>query len=167
MKTEATHREQVEHLAELIDGIDICMLTTIDDDGKPWSRPMGTQHVTFDGALWFFTRDDSEKVTHIRHRPGVGIAFSKPSDQEYVTMAGRAAVVDDRQKAEELWSEPLATWFPDGLDDPHLRLIKVEIERAEYWDSPSSFIVYAFGYAKAKLTGEPPRDLGKHAKVSL
>lgn len=167
MTDKATRNEQIEHLAELIDDIHVCMLTTIDDDGKPWSRPMGVAEVEFDGDLWFFTRDDSEKVTHIRHRPGVGVAFAKPSDQEYVTMAGRASVVDDRQKAEELWSEPLRTWFPDGLDDPHLRLLKVEVERAEYWDSPSSFVVYALGYAKARLTGETPDDLGDHEKVDL
>lgn len=167
MKNEATHNEQIEHLADLISGINICMLTTIDGDGKPWSRPMGTQATEFDGDLWFFTRDDSEKVMHIRHRPGVGVAFARPSDQEYVTMAGRASLVDDRQKAEELWSEPLRTWFPDGLDDPHLRLLKVEVERAEYWDSPASFVVYALGYAKARLTGNAPREIGEHAKVSL
>lgn len=47
MKNEATHNEQIEHLADLISGINICMLTTIDGDGKPWSRPMGTQATEF------------------------------------------------------------------------------------------------------------------------
>ncbi len=82
-------------------------------------------------------------------------------------MAGTAEVVDDRQKAEDLWSEPLKAWFPDGLDDPHLRLIHVDVDRAEYWDSPSSPIVYAIGYAKAVLTGERADSLGENEQVDL
>ncbi|MEM0962366.1 MAG: pyridoxamine 5'-phosphate oxidase family protein [Bacteroidota bacterium] len=160
-------RERIEKLADLIEDIRICMLTTVDTDGKPWSRPMATQSVRFGGDLWFFTRDDSEKVEHIARNRDVGAAFAHPGRQDYVTMAGTALIVDDRQKAEELWSEPLAAWFPKGLDDPHLRLIKLEVERAEYWDSPSNPVVYALGYVKSKLTGEPATDLGENEKLSI
>jgi general stress protein 26 len=161
--------DQIEKLAELVADVRICMFTTVDRDGKPWSRPMATQEAEFDGDLWFFTRDDSEKVERIGENPNVGVAFAQPGDQEYVTMAGTARVLDDRQKAEELWAEPLRTWFPDGLDDPHLRLIRVEVDRAEYWDSPSSPVVYALGYAKALLTGNKPDsdELGENEKVDL
>ncbi len=167
MKDDATRTEQIEHLAELIGDIHICMLTTIDTDGTPWSRPMGVRAAEFDGDLWFFTDVHSDKVEHIRRTPRVGVVFSKPSDQDYVTLAGRASISNDRQKIEELWSELMTTWFPEGKDDPDLRLIHVEADRAEYWDSPSSFVVYAFGYAKAKLTGERPTDIGEHEKVDL
>ena len=165
--TPQERQERIDKLADLIDDIRICMLTTIDSDGTPWSRPMAVQEVAFGGDLWFFTRDDSEKVDHIERNRKVSAAFSLPDDQEYVTMAGTALIVKDKQKAEEMWSKPLEAWFPKGLDDPHLRLIKVEVERAEYWDSPASPIVYALGLVKAKLTGEPARDLGENEKVDL
>ena len=163
-------RERIEKLADLIEDIRICMLTTVDTDGKPWSRPMATQEVEFGGDLWFFTRDDSEKVEHIERNRKVGVAFAHPGRQDYVTMAGTALIVKDRDKAEELWAEPLKAWFPKGLDDPHLRLIKVEVERAEYWDSPSSPVVYALGYLKAQITGKkagPGGVVGENEKVDL
>ena len=159
-------REHIEKLAELIDGIRICMLTTIDTDGTPWSRPMAVQEVEFGGDLWFFTHDDSEKLAHIARNRKVGVAFAHLGRQDYVTMAGTAIKVKDKDKAEELWSEHLKTWFPKGLDDPNLCLIKVEVDRAEYWDSPSSAVVYALGYVKAKVTGEPAH-LGDHGTVNL
>ena len=162
-----TRAEQIEHLAELISDNRICMLTTLDPDGKPWSRPMGVQDAEFDGDLWFFTRDDSEKAEHIHRNANVGVAFSRPSDQEYVTMAGTAEIVRDQQRVHALWNDLYTTWFPDGPDDPHLALIKVTIERAEYWDAPNSFVTYALGYVKAKLTGEPADDLAENEKVSL
>ncbi len=160
-------RERIEKLADLIDDIRICMLTTVDTDGTPWSRPMATQEVSFGGDLWFFTRDDSEKVEHIERNRKVDVTFAHPGRQDYVTMAGTALIVKDKQKAEEMWSEPLEAWFPKGVDDPHLRLIKVEVTRAEYWDSPSSPIVYALGYVKSKLTGKPATGLGENEKVDL
>ena len=162
----AERQERIEKLADLIDDIRVCMLTTVDTDGKPWSRPMAVQEVSFGGDLWFFTRDDSEKIEHIERNRKVGVAFAHPGRQDYVTMAGTALVVKDKQKMEEMWSEPARTWFPDGPDSPHLRLIKVEVDRAEYWDSPSSRAVYALGYVKARLTGEPA-DFSENEKIDL
>ena len=160
-------QERIEKLADLIDDIRICMLPTVDTDGKPWSRPMAVQEVAFGGDLWFFTRDDSEKVEHVERNRKVGVAFAHPGRQDYVTMAGTALVVKDKAKAEEMWSKPLEAWFPKGLDDPHLRLLKVQVERAEYWDSPSSPVVYALGFVKSKLTGKPARDIGENEKIDL
>ncbi len=165
--TPLSRDEAVAKLADLIQDIRIAMLTTLDDDGTPWSRPMGTQDVDFDGTLWFFTRADSEKVDHIQRNAKVGVAYSAPDDQTYVTMAGTAQVLNDRGKIRDLWSEPLKAWFPDGVDDPELRLIRVDVDRAEYWDSPASAVVYALGYAKAVLTGEPATDIGDNQQVSL
>jgi len=163
----AERQERIEKLADLLEDMRICMLTTVDSDGTPWSRPMAVQEVRFGGDLWFFTRDDSEKVEQIQRSRKVSVAFARPDRQDYVTMAGTALVVKDKQKAEELWSKPLEAWFPKGLNDPHLRLLKVEVHRAEYWDSPSSRIVYALGLLKAKITGQPATDLGEHEKVDV
>ena len=63
-----------------------------------------------------------------------------------------------------LWSEGLRTWFPKGSDDPRIALIKVDVDMAEYWDSPSSTMVYAYGYLKAITTGERPNP-GENASV--
>jgi hypothetical protein len=56
--------------------------------------------------------------------------------------------------------------FPQELDDPHLGLIKVTIEGAEYWDSASSIMVRAVGYVKAAL-GNPSTLEGDHKKVNF
>ena len=127
---------------------------------------MAIQAEDFAGTLYFFTKADSEKIEHIERNPNVSVAFSDPDDQNYVMMAGTASVLNDRAKIEELWSEPMRTWFPDGADDPAIRLLKTDIHRAEYWDTPSSAVVYAYGYVKAALTGKPAKP-GDHAKVTL
>ena len=114
--------------------------------------------------LWFYTSRSSPVVGELRADPRVLLTYAEPADQNYVSISGRATVVDDRVKARDLWSEHMRTWFPKGVDDPDLILIRVEAERAQYWDSPSSTVVYAYGYLKARLTGERP-DPGEEAKV--
>ena len=166
MSDTPTHDEQVRKIAELIQDAQFSTLTTVDPDGGLWSRPMAIQTDGFAGTLHYFTKADSEKIDHIAHNPNVAVAFSDPSAQNYVMMAGRASVHNDRATIRELWSEPMRTWFPEGADDPDLRLLRVDVDRAEYWDTPSSVVVHAFGYVKAVLTGEPARP-GDHAKVDL
>src|SRR5208337_4347672 len=51
----------------------------------------------------------------------------------YVSFTGHASVVQDREKMQDLWCPAYRAWFPRGLDDPELALLRVDVERAEYW----------------------------------
>ena len=166
--SDLSRSEAIAKIADLISDHRVALLTTIDDDGTPWSRPMGLQdQEAFDGSLYFFARADSEKMDHIARNAKVNVAFSKPSDQEYISMAGVATVLNDRQKIQDLWSPSVRAWFPDGPDDDELRLIRVDVDRAEYWDSPASVVVHAIGIVRAAVTGEPADDLGENEQVDL
>ena len=57
-------------------------------------------------------------------------------------------------------------WFPKGPDTEDLALIAFHPKEAQYWDSPSSTMLYAYGYVKAVLTGASPKG-GETAKVSF
>ena len=167
-QTEPTHEEAVAKLRALIKGIDIAMLTTVDStDGTLRSRPMSTNgDVEFDGDLWFFTRASSHKVEEIERSSRVNASFAQPDKQNYVSMSGNASLVLDRDKMKELWTPHLKAWFPDGTDDPDMALLKVSVEKAEYWDSPSSLMLHAYGILKATLTGKSPSS-GDDVKVDL
>ncbi|HEX2644231.1 MAG TPA: pyridoxamine 5'-phosphate oxidase family protein [Thermoanaerobaculia bacterium] len=162
----AKEKSDIEKLRELIKGIRIAMLTTVDEDGSLRSRPMGTQQAEFDGDLWFFTAHSSPKVNEVEREHQVNVSYSDPDSQRYVSVSGTARVVRDRAKAEELWNPFLKTWFPKGLDDPELALLKIEVQKAEYWDSPSSAMIHLVGIVKATLTGKRP-DLGENEKLDL
>src|SRR5207253_1026725 len=128
----------VQKLAKLIKGIKFAMLTTADTDGTLHSRPMATQETDFDGALWFFTYADSGKVHELQQDRAVNVSYADPSSNRYVSVSGTAQVVHDRAKAKELWSPAHKAWFPDGLEDPNLALLRIQVTKAEYWDGPSS-----------------------------
>jgi general stress protein 26 len=161
---QSTYRQQqLSKLGELIKGIRIAMLTTVDEDNSLRSRPMAAPQMVFEGELWFFTGADTPKVEESQQHRQVNVSFADPEHQDYVSVSGTASLVRDRRKLEELWSPWFRTWFPQGLDDPNLALLKVEVEKAEYWDAPSSTMVQLYGVVKASLTGKAPQ--GEHAKL--
>ncbi len=160
-----TRQESIEKLKGLVEDIDFAMLTTIAGN-KFRSRPMSTQEMDEDGNLWFFTSDQTHKVDEIEADSRVSVAYSQPDDNVYVSVFGRADLVKDRAKIEELWNPILKAWFPEGLDDPTLSLLKVSIEEAEYWDSPNSKLVQIAGFFKALVTGQQAKG-GDYGKVNL
>lgn len=162
---ENTRQESIDKFKKLTEGIDFCMLTTI-SGGQLRSRPMSTQEMDENGELWFFTSDQTHKVDEIEADSRVNAAYSKPDDNTYVSVSGRGSISKDRQKIEELWNPVLKAWFPKGLDDPNLALLKISVEEAEYWDSPNSTIVQLAGFVKALVTGQQAKG-GEHGKVSL
>ena len=153
-----------EKVLELIDGIDYAVFTTRGSDGAPLhARPMAYRKVEGDGDLWFFTKKDSRKVKELSADPQTLVSFADPGRQTFVSITGRSEVVADRAKVKALWNEIYRAWFPGGPEDDNVVLIRVEADRAEYWDTPTSALVYAFGYVKAVVTGKPARagDVGK------
>lgn len=149
----------------MLEGIDFTMLTTI-AGGKLHSRPMSTQEIDENGDLWFFSADNTRKVDEIAADDRINAAYSDPDGNTYVSVFGRAKVVKDRAKIEELWSPVLKAWFPEGVDDPTICLLKVSVEEAEYWDAPSSKFVQLAGFVKALATGTEA-DYGDHGTIKL
>ena len=158
--------DPVTTLAELIHGIRFAMLTTTARDGTLHSRPMATQDQRFAGELWFFTGRASHKVEDIRERPEVNVAYADPARQRYVSVVGRADLVDDPARVRELWSPALTAWFPGGVDDPDLGLLRVRPTQADLWTSPSSAVVRIVGFMHAVATGERV-DVGRHEHLDL
>jgi len=162
--TEQTHQEKVAKLRELIKDIDFAMLTTVSEDGTLISRPMSTQQAEFDGDLWFFTSAPTGKTEDIAREQQVNVAYAQPDKQNYVSVSGTAILVNDRAKMAELWSPIYKAYFPEGLDDPNLRLIKVVVDKAEYWES-HGLIRSIIGFAQVLVGKEA--DMGENERIKL
>ena len=152
---------------DLIKDIGIALMVTSGEGGQLRGRPMAAMNKDFDGTLWFASREAAPKLDEIEENSHVLLAYSEPKSQHYVSVSGSACVLRDIGKVRELWSEAMRVWFPKGPEDPDIALIRVDVEGAEYWDAPSSAWLYAIGYAKARLTGEGPRNVGDNKVVKF
>lgn len=163
-----TREQDIKKLAELLEDIQFAMLTTVDEEGCLRSRPMATQKMEGDGTLWFFTELNSGKVAELERDHHVNVSYAAPNDNKYVSVSGTARVVRDTDKAKELWNPLLKAWFPNGPEDPNAGLLRVDVEKAEYWDAPSSTAVQLIGFAKALVTGKRYDETGvEHKKIDL
>jgi general stress protein 26 len=158
------NQEEIATVAELIKASRIALLTTVNDHGQLTSRPLAVQEVEFDGDLWFFSQDPSDKTTEIGANPQVNVSLE--SGKGYVSIAGTAEIVHDSAKVDELWSKRVEAWFPQGKEDPTIALIKVHVDAAEYWSTDDPKPVIFFKVAKAAVTGGQP-DIGENKTVDL
>ncbi len=135
---ETRREENIRLLSELLEDFDVAMLTTLQPrDGSLHSRPMVAQDALFDGSLWFFSKFSSGKVDEIRAGSQVNLAYTNPAEGRFISVSGAAYVIRERTRLEELWSEAYRTWFPQGLDEPDLVLLRVDVHSAEVWDTDS------------------------------
>ena len=159
--------DSLEKLRQIIKDIDFCMLTTIDEQGDPHSRPMSSNgDIDPNGDLWFFTNASSHKVSEVESSPKVNVSFADPENQRYVSVTGIARLVRDREKIDELWRPEFKVWFPQGKNDPDIALLRVSLERGDYWESPSSTVGYALSFVSSLVTGKQP-EFGENRKVDL
>ncbi|WP_146567618.1 pyridoxamine 5'-phosphate oxidase family protein [Posidoniimonas corsicana] len=167
MGSPTTTPEKIDELYELIDGMEVALMTTRRPDGLLVTRPMATQDRGPLADLWFVTSIDTHKVDEIEADPHVSLGYYDHGSSEWVSVSGRASICQDRDKIHELYEDDWKMWFPDdgpgrdgGPDDPRLALIFVEALTVTYMKAKHSKPMTLFEIAKGRLTGKQP-DIGR------
>jgi len=145
------------------------MLSAVDvEEGH--ARPMTAQldvEETGDasGPIWFFTSNQTELVETLAGGEQRGLfTFASKSHGLFATVHGAISVHSDRAVVDRLWNAHVAAWYEDGKDDPKLRLLRFDPDRAEIWENGSSLVAGV----KALLGVDPKKDYkDKVAKVLL
>lgn len=147
-------RDGLAKLRQLIESIRVGLLTTVDLHGSLHTRPIETLRCEADGTLWFFTDHHSPKADELSHDFHVSVGYAEPVKGSYVAVAGQGRILRDKALAAELWTFAQRAWYPKGLDDEHLSILRVTPERAEYWEAPGR-ITYLLAAAEATVSGKP------------
>ncbi|SEQ48507.1 General stress protein 26 [Virgibacillus subterraneus] len=150
-------QDDIETFREIIKDVDTAMLTTATEEGLI-SRPMRTQEVEFDGDLWFFTKKETNKYDEILHNQDVNVAYVGKS---YVSVRGRAEIVEDLGKKKELWSKIYEKIMKTSYDDPNVILIRVNVEAAEYWEGGNHIKKIAFYYKRMTKQSSKSTDINE------
>jgi general stress protein 26 len=157
----ADRRQKLAEFARVIEGIPIVMLTTHTTEGRFRSRPMLLERLEPDATLLFLTNISSEKINEVKHDPRVSVAFVRSKGDRYVSAAGRAEIIVDASQVRDLWNPTYRAWFPHGPDDPEIAILKVRVERLEYWDVPANPFVRLWSAGLA-LVRRRPIEAGEH-----
>lgn len=165
---------RVDDLYELIDGIEVAMLTTRRPDGQLVSRAMQTQRRTAGADLWFVTSIESQKFEELASDPHVNVSYYRDRTREWVSVSGKAILSRDRDLIRGLHKPDWNLWFkavhPDDkragtADDPRIALILVEAQAVTYYKRDRALPLVLFDLARAMVGGSPP-DLGDAREVT-
>lgn len=150
--TQAGDRAEYE---ALLGGYKTAILTTHGPDGHYHSRPMAMQEQHEAGAeLWFATSRATAKVHEIETDAQVSLAFhSGERDPAYLSISGRAEIVQDRLLIHRMWSPGWKAWFPEGPDQEDLVLLRVRVEHAEWMKPEGGKAQVLYTMAKQAVTG--------------
>jgi general stress protein 26 len=136
--------ENGKKLQELIEDVKTCMFTTTDDEYNVFNRPMITIKIDNEYNLWFFSNEDSKKIENVTADKHVTLVYSHPGKNTYLNIHGICTIMHDKETMYQLWVPALKSWFPDGIDDPQLCLLKVSVQEALYWDNSTSEMMPLF-----------------------
>jgi general stress protein 26 len=131
------------------------------------AQPMTAQFEDDRSPIWFFTASDTELVEALGdgERSGPAIAtFASKGHDLFATLHGTLSLDTDRATIDRLWNRFVAAWFEGGKDDPKLRLLRLDADRAEIWLDDSSLLAGI----KMLLGADPKEDYkDKVAEVGL
>jgi general stress protein 26 len=162
-----TAADAVEKIREIAKDANICMFVTDLSNLPLAGRPMATQEVDEEGNIWFMSDRNSDKNQEIDNDDKVQLFYSHTGNYEYLSIFGRAEIVNARTKIEELWTPMAKTWFREGKDDPNISLIKVIPEDAYYWDTINNKMVSLVKFAMGAMGITPKDDGGIEGKLNV
>lgn len=145
-------QEQMDKLQAMVNDIKYTMMTTRTHEDHLHSCPMNTTETSIGAKeIWFIGHSPSETVDNIKNNPEVNLAYVSQDDKNYLSITGRAELVEDKEKLDELWSMTYNAYFEHGKEDPKVQLIKVVPHGAEYWANGNA-IASAFKMTAAAVT---------------
>jgi general stress protein 26 len=125
----------------IIDSSSCQIFITVDENGKPHAREMSPFPPEKDWVIWLGTSQSSRKVKQIQNNPNVIVYYYQPKGYSYVSLAGKARLVNDPDKKAKYWVDGWKRYYPDR--DKNYILIEVTPENLElvsykfniFWDS--------------------------------
>lgn len=161
------NREAIEKLQEMVDNIDIGMVCTYPkESGYVHAVPMSRQEVDEQGNIWFLFSSESETFSNLQESNKVSILFSKPSDQNYLNTNGIATISQDQERIDKYWNKYVEGWFEKGREDPRIRILKVSVQDAHYWDTKTNKLFTFFKVVASGITGSK-MDVGREGSLDI
>ena len=122
---------------EVMAGARYCTLVTLGLDGHPQARVVDPFAPEEDMTVWVATKPLSRKVAQLRKDPRATLSCFDARKNAYVTLLGRASIVEDPAEKAKRWKEEWAAFYRDrnrGDDYLLIRIKAAHLEIVSYAD---------------------------------
>jgi general stress protein 26 len=125
-----------------------CALITLGNDGSPETRVVDPFPPEAGMVVWLATNPGTRKVAQIKRDPRVALSYIDTSGGGYVTLLGKADLVESVAEKEERWKEEWFPFYKDKNKGSDYLLIRVTPTRLEV-------VNYAHGILNDPTTWAP------------
>ncbi|MDZ4841900.1 MAG: pyridoxamine 5'-phosphate oxidase family protein [Hyphomicrobium aestuarii] len=158
-----TSAPDVSRVYDVAEQLDTCMFVTRRGEMLT-ARPMSSIVQRGTGHIQFLTSTEGSLADDVSNNPNVVLAYGNGSNL-FLSVGGTATVSADRTPIGAVWNPGAQAFWPDGPDDPKVRLVTVQLHNGELWDGDNSAVA-AVKFAFALATGRRA-DVGERKSVDL
>ena len=113
--------------------------------------------------IWFFTRNDTDLVHQVGVLHPAMFVFQLRDIQACI--GGEITIDHDAERIRKYWNAVVSAWYPEGREDPHLTLLRMDCDDAQVWISQGA-MKFAWEIARANATKTAPK-LGGRASLDF
>lgn len=117
------------------------------------------------GVIWFISSTQTDLVASLDQGENADYVVISPDHDVHISLRGKLYHVQDRARIDDLWSPMIAAWFAGGRTDPHVALLRFELEVGDIWASTPSTLKFGFEMIRANLDPSHHPDIGVKANV--
>ena len=139
---------------KLIDDLTFCVGITQGEDGEVNARILQPLPIEEDWTVNVLTNRRCRKVREVERTGRMTLLYQHDADRSYVSLVGRAAVVEDLELKRSIWKPAHDRWNPGGPDDPATVFVRLFPERIELWSAVHDVMPEPRGYSAALLLRE-------------
>lgn len=129
-------RDVVKTIGNLIDKVNISIISSIDSEGFPNTKAMlpprkreGIKHI------YFSTNTSSMRVKQYSDNPKACVYFYDKRFFRGVMLRGMMEVLQDSKSKEMIWRDGDEMYYPQGIADPDYCVLKFTAQSGRYYSN--------------------------------
>ena len=125
-----------EGIIEFIKRQKTSIISSVDDEGYPWTRALIQPRYIDGNDIYFATYTSSNKVKHYHNNSKASIYFyEKGRDFQGVMIKGTMEVLIDQETKDKFWMPFYKRFYKKGVTDPEYCILKFTCEEAEWFSN--------------------------------
>ncbi len=125
-----------EGVIEFIKRQKTSIISSIDDEGYPWTRALIQPRYIDENNIYFVTYTSSNKVKHYSNNSKASIYFyEKGRDFQGVMIKGNMEVLTDQETKDKFWLPFYKRFYKNGVTDLEYCILKFTCEEAQWFSN--------------------------------
>ncbi|MBO6027515.1 MAG: GNAT family N-acetyltransferase [Bacteroidales bacterium] len=133
-----------ELIAQLADTLPVTFISSVDEEGFPWTKAMLSPRVREAVKVFYFTTNTSSmRVAQYRKNPKASIYFCDTDGFKGMMLRGTMEVLTDAKSKEMIWRDGDTEYYAGGVTDPDYCVLKFTAKDGRFYSdfNPMSFVI--------------------------